>query len=423
MQKNTNLNNIDLAITNFNQELRINPHDPDLYNNLACLYYRINRIEEAIYNYQRTLHLNPNNWQAHYNLANCYVKKNFIPDAISHYKFSIELQPDNINAIQNLGMVLVDSENFAEALPYLEKAYLVNKENQSNVEFIEHLSNCYLQIGNISKATELLQLAINLNPNKESLQHNLAILCLRSNDYKQAKHHFKLALELNKNNQTAKHMLAALSKQTTTQPPPEYIADLFDQYAGYYNKHLRETLQYKLPEKFRSLYTKHHQTSTVQNTLDLGCGTGLCSIYFRDATVNLIGVDLSKNMLHQARSLEAYDLLIQANVQKSNIFQDNYFDLIIAADVIPYIGELENVFLNIKTMLKNIKNKFLFNIEITENANFELQQTGRYAHNKNYIEQLAEKFNFKIIECLPEIIRLQNNIPTNGMIFLLTCVS
>jgi len=75
MQKNTNLNNIDLAITNFNQELRINPHDPDLYNNLACLYYRINRIEEAIYNYQRTLHLNPNNWQAHYNLANCYVKK------------------------------------------------------------------------------------------------------------------------------------------------------------------------------------------------------------------------------------------------------------------------------------------------------------------------------------------------------------
>ena len=396
MQKNTNLNNIDLAITNFNKVLCINPHNPDLYNNLACLYYRMNQIDDAIYNYKRALYLNPNNWQTHYNLANCYINKNFIPDAVSHYKFSIELYPDNINAIQNLGMVLVNLEDFTEALPYLEKSYNANPENQISIEFLEHFANCYLQTGNILKATELLQQAIKLNPSKESLQHN-------------------------PNNQTAKHMLAALTKETTSQAPPEYIADLFDQYAGYYNKHLKETLQYKLPEKLRSIYTKYNNNSiTVQNTLDLGCGTGLCGIYFRDATVNLIGVDLSKNMLHQARSLEAYDLLIQANIQKSNVFQDNYFDLIIAADIIPYIGELENLFLNIKTMLKN---KFLFNIELTENALFELQQTGRYAHSKNYIEQLAEKFNFKIIEGLPEIIRLQNNIPINGMIFLLVNVS
>ena len=421
MQKNTNLNNIDLAITNFNKELCINPHNPDLYNNLACLYYRMNQIDDAIYNYKRALYLNPNNWQTHYNLANCYINKNFIPDAVSHYKFSIELYPDNINAIQNLGMVLVNLEDFTEALPYLEKSYNANPENQISIEFLEHFANCYLQTGNILKATELLQQAIKLNPSKESLQHNLAILYLRSNNYNQAKYHFEITLHLNPNNQTAKHMLAALTKETTSQAPPEYIADLFDQYAGYYNKHLKETLQYKLPEKLRSIYTKYNNNSiTVQNTLDLGCGTGLCGIYFRDATVNLIGVDLSKNMLHQARSLEAYDLLIQANIQKSNVFQDNYFDLIIAADIIPYIGELENLFLNIKTMLKN---KFLFNIELTENALFELQQTGRYAHSKNYIEQLAEKFNFKIIEGLPEIIRLQNNIPINGMIFLLVNVS
>jgi len=311
-------------------------------------------------------------------------------------------------------MLLLSLEDFTAALPHLEQAYIVN---QTNLEFIENLSNCYLQLGNIIKATELLEHAVNLNPNKESIQHNLAILYLRASNYSKAEQHFKLALKLNHNNQTAKHMLAALAKQTTNQAPQDYITNLFDQYAWYYNKHLRETLQYKLPEKFRSLYAKHSTTITAQNTLDLGCGTGLCGIYFRDATVNLIGVDLSKNMLLQARSMNSYDLLIQGNIQKNIIFQDNYFDLIIAADVVPYMGDLENLFSIIKNILKN---KFLFNIELTQDdAMFKLQQTGRYAYSKTYIEKLAIKFDLEILECLPEIIRLQNNNPINGMIFLL----
>ena len=132
MQKNSTLNNIDLAITNFNRELSINPYNPDTYNNLACLYYRINQTTEAIYNYKKSLYLNPNNYQAHYNLANCYVKENLITDAICHYKESIQLEPNHINAIQNLGMLLVTIEEFEDALPYLDKAYTNNQENQFN---------------------------------------------------------------------------------------------------------------------------------------------------------------------------------------------------------------------------------------------------------------------------------------------------
>ena len=141
MQKNNILNNIDLAITHLTQQLRTNPYDSDLYNNLASIHYKINNIDEAIYNYQRSLQLNPHNWQAHYNLANCYTKKNFIPDAINHYKFSLELHSDNINAIQNVGMLLVSIEDFKNALPYLEQAYNKEKSNQANIEFINYLAN------------------------------------------------------------------------------------------------------------------------------------------------------------------------------------------------------------------------------------------------------------------------------------------
>jgi predicted TPR repeat methyltransferase len=223
--------------------------------------------------------------------------------------------------MQNLGMLLVAEEEFSQALPYLEQAYIHNQENKTNIEFIEQFANCYLQIGNIIKAIELLQHAVTINPNKESIQHNLAILYLRNDNYSKAQEHFKFALQLNDNNSTAKHMIAALSGQTTNLAPSEYITNLFDQYAWYYNKHLTETLQYKLPEKFRSLYAKHYNTVTVQNALDLGCGTGLCSVYFRDTAVNLIGADLSKNMLLHAKALDSYDLLIQTDLQKPEFFK------------------------------------------------------------------------------------------------------
>lgn len=422
-------NNIDLAITSLHQQLRDNPYNSELYNNLASVYYRINNIDEAIHNYQKSLQLNPHNWQAHYNLANCYTKKNFVPNAINHYKCSLELHPDNINAIQNLGMLLVSIGEFQNAIAYLEQAYHKETSNQTNIEFINYLSTCYINTGNTSKATELLENACNLYTNntnnldiietKGTIHHNLAILYLNSSEHIKAKQHFEIALTINPNNQTAKHMLTALQQKTTAQAPPEYIANLFDQYANYYNKHLRETLQYKLPEKFRELYAKYNKTNAVQNTLDVGCGTGLCGIYFRDSTVNLIGVDLSKNMLLQAKSLDAYDLLIQANIQKNNIFQINYFDTIIAADVLPYMGDLEQFFSNITNILKYNCN-FIFNIESTnlnQNNLFKLQPTGRYTHSEKYIHLLIEKFNLTIIEISTETIRLQNNQPTIGTVF------
>ena len=82
--------------------------------------------------------------------------------------------------------------------------------------------------------------------------------------------------------------------------------------------------------------------------------------------------------------------------------------------------------------IKEIHNNAILNIYSSLNI-YSQEDTGNYDEFKNMDgvnynpgisqEQLAEKFNFKIIEGLPEIIRLQNNIPINGMIFLLVNVS
>ena len=66
----------------------------------------------------------------------------------------------------------------------------------------------------------------------------------------------------------------------------------------------------------------------------LGCGTGLCGIYFRDLAKELIGVDLIPKMLEKAKTLGAYDSLFVADaLEYLNRAALENFDLIIAADV------------------------------------------------------------------------------------------
>ena len=439
--------NIQLMLADLNNKLRIDPYNPELLNQIGCLYYRINQLEEAIHQFKRCISINPNNWQAHLNLGNSYTKKNFIEQAIAHYTNSIKLNNNNGTAIQNLAMLLLDNKNFTAALPYLEKSLVINKEHQTNFEFIEQLSNCYLQTGNIELAIKYLQLACNIDPLKESAHHNIAILYLRNKNYELAEKHFKAALDLNNENYTAKHMLNALQEKQQNNPPEQYIANLFDQYATYYNIHVKDKLKYDLPNKFRKLYAKYKLTASSQNALDFGCGTGLCGIYFRDACINLIGIDISNNMLLEAKKINCYDLLVQYNLQNNSIFQDNCCDLIVAGDLIPYFGELESLFRQVKNLLirnqlnylnqnsnlylgsntlehKPPNNLFLFNIESpsSEVDNFFLQKTGRYCHTVEYIEMLANKFDFHIIEKVTDPIRCQDDNPVSGVLFILTSI-
>lgn len=468
MQKTTSIPNISILLTDLHKKLQSNPYDPIIYNQLANLYYKINQLDRAIYYYKRALYLSPNNTEIYFNLANCYVKQGFIDEAISYYYFCLKLNANFLAAMQNLGMLLIETKNFKEALPYLIRVYNEDLEIQKNFIFLEQLANCYLQSGDSKNAITILKQAINIDPMQETAQHNLAILYLRNKEYNLAIKHLKDAIQLNPNNYTASHMLSALMISNPAQAPIKYIVDLFDQYADYYEEHVVNNLHYNLPATFRNLYAKHANGISAKNTLDFGCGTGLCSIYFRDASINLIGVDISRNMLLQAKKY-SYDLLIEANLQHNATFIDNYFDLIIASDVLPYFGDLNNIFKQFKCLLKNTNsndtykynsnnfNMLLFNIEIYEinlpkklnqytlnesnmehesnmineknmsnesiieenNENFYLQKSGRYAHTLNYIESLAKKFNFSIIENIQQTIRLQDDQSLPGLLFIL----
>lgn len=410
--------NLEYALRHLHTALQLTPNNAESYNNLGSLYYSKGDIHNAIPQFNKAIRLNPNIWESHYNLANCFIKQDMVQQAIQHYYTVLRLNPTHVYAKLNLSMALISINNYALALPLLEEVTI----NNTQPELIGYLAESYLHMGKTDPAIDAYKKAIRAKPEMAAWHHNIAILYLRANERALAKQHFSQALTLQPDNKIAQHMLAALDTNTTASAPSEYVKSLFDQYADHYNQHVKNDLQYNVPILMRHAINKFITESTTQQyILDLGCGTGLCGIYFRDLAKHLIGADISPNMLLEARKLGAYDLLCCCNILETipglNL---EYFDIVLAADVFVYIGELSLLF----SMLKNSMRPhglLTFTIEeLNDGAEYHLQTTGRYAHTHNYITKLCAQFDFVIKVSDAITPRWQDGKPTPGRLYVLT---
>jgi hypothetical protein len=91
--------------------------------------------------------------------------------------------------------------------------------------------------------------------------------------------------------------LARLTGASPASPPADYVRGLFDQYAGRFDRHLREELGYRGPELLRDALSaaraERSQPLHFDRVLDLGCGTGLMGRALFPHFDSIHGVDLS----------------------------------------------------------------------------------------------------------------------------------
>lgn len=479
VEQHINLGNIYLSMGELEkakqhlyEALKIDPHHAEGYNNLGRLFYLQNLFDEAIPYFEKALRLNPDYWEAHYNLAHGMAQKNKFKSAAVHYKEVLRLIPYHPVANFNLGLIYFEEGNYEEALKYLQNSLNtttangdkaagfgntnniknINKasntasnshtENAANTASIEkiddneaplyYIAHAHLALGHIKEATDFFEKALQSSKteNRGENHHNLAVLYLRQDNQPKALHHFEQALQYQPTNDTAKHMVMALKgSQSEAEAPKQYIADLFDQYADYYDAHVKEKLQYNVPGLLRNAVGRCISThNPAGRVLDLGCGTGLCGLYFRDLANDLIGVDISPKMAEKAKELGAYETIEIADIQDYlNRFNDptnvklERFDLIIAGDVLVYIGNLDTVFQEVAKALVP-KGRFAFTTENTSSKDYKdyfLNPTGRYAHSIEYIRRLAAMNEFKIELEETIVPREHEGKPIDGRLFVL----
>jgi predicted TPR repeat methyltransferase len=213
--------------------------------------------------------------------------------------------------------------------------------------------------------------------------------------------------------------------ETPDQPSSLYVAQLFDDYADRFDKALVEKLDYTVPEKLAALITDHTGDARFTDVIDLGCGTGLFGERIRDRADRLEGFDLSANMLAKAQDKGLYDHLAQADLslppETSGLFAglpERRADLLSAADVLMYLGNLDSVFV-IASALLGSKGLFAFSVEDADaDGDFILRPSLRYAHSETYVQGLCKRFGLDILAVSKTTIRNDGGKPVFGILFL-----
>ena len=213
-------------------------------------------------------------------------------------------------------------------------------------------------------------------------------------------------------------MLNALTGNKSTEPPKEYVKNLFDDYAERFDESLVGQLGYKLPFLMKELILKLNPTRKIfEKVIDLGCGTGLTGKELRDISNNLTGIDISRNMVAKARKLDVCDRLIVGDIVDILSSSKEKYDLFIALDVFIYVGELTKIFKTVRNCC-NKNSLFIFSIETQEEDGYSLLKSARYSHSESYILKTACD-GFKLIDSQEVSLRKEKKDWIDGKIFIL----
>ena len=213
----------------------------------------------------------------------------------------------------------------------------------------------------------------------------------------QALRYYALLLEHNPDHQGARHMVDSLLGHEVDTTPEEYVRDVFDSYSGNYDESLVGDLGYSVPAQMRLLLDGLDEVpDRFAFGIDLGCGTGLSGAAFGDLVETFHGVDLSAGMLAAARAKNIYARLTAGSILDVLRASSQPYDFILAADVLAYIGRLDELFGAISGSAGS-KAVICFSTETSLEEGFTLRSTGRFAHNPHYVRGLAAENDW--LEC------------------------
>ena len=153
--------------------------------------------------------------------------------------------------------------------------------------------------------------------------------------------------------------------------------------------------------------------------LDLGCGTGLAGVLFRDRVEKLDGVDLSPAMLAKAAALGLYARLEEAELGSAlAAAAPASFDLIIAADTLCYVADLAPVFAEARRVLAP-GGLFAFTLETHDGDGVLLRDTLRYAHAAALARDLAATAGLAVVLLDEASTRSEKGVPVPGLVCVL----
>jgi predicted TPR repeat methyltransferase len=203
--------------------------------------------------------------------------------------------------------------------------------------------------------------------------------------------------------------------------PAGYTSALFDAYASGFDARLRGDLLYRAPELLLTGLTRALGAGGGPRALDIcdvGCGTGLLGPLLRPLARRLDGVDRSPRMLERARALRLYDDLAEGDLTAILASRPGAYDVVTAADVLVYIGDLAPALAAAATALRP-GGLAAFTVEQSAGAGYRLTTTGRYEHAPAFVREAAAASGLGEVSADEVILRVEQGRPVAGRVWVL----
>jgi predicted TPR repeat methyltransferase len=272
--------------------------------------------------------------------------------------------------------------------------------------------------GDLRAAAEMLEQALERAPGWAAAWFKLGEARERLGDLDGAADAFRATLATDPADaQGAAARLALLGRGEAPRALPEaYVARLFDQYAPHFDAHLTERLGYRGPALIADALDAAAPGRRFARALDIGCGAGLTGEALRERVDHLTGVDLSPRMIAKASARVLYDSLI---VGEATAFlmrnAPTAFDLVVAADLLVYIGDLDPLIAAVAATL-TANGRFAFTVETGEGDGFALGPQMRFAHARAYVEATAARARLRPLLIRPACVRREAGADAPGLI-------
>lgn len=223
------LESYDLAYTEFNKILEVNPENISATFYLACVEEKMGKLEQARDRFLHLLSMQPNYLEAHihlgivyhelgkleeaaeafklalqeakypdvyYNLSAVYKEMGIIDEADSLVKSAIELDPNYGDALNLLGEIALAMGRVEEAR---KNFYQVLNIEPDHLEAHNNLGVIYYRESRLEEALKEFFKAASIDPNNAEVHNNIGSLYLTQGAYSVARDAFKKALGLKPN--------------------------------------------------------------------------------------------------------------------------------------------------------------------------------------------------------------------------------
>ena len=186
----------------FAELLQWHGESPQIHIMFGAAYRETEYANQAVAEFKRAVALNPNYPRLHYYMALAYLSQegsHAIPQALAELTDEIRRHPGEYSAHYLAGLIYVQERKLEEALPYLEKAAILEPENPDAALYLGQ--SLYL-LDRTDQAVPLLQKSVALTKDPSR------------NQYQVAKAHYLLGQFLNRQGkgEEAKEQLALAEK-------------------------------------------------------------------------------------------------------------------------------------------------------------------------------------------------------------------